>query len=42
LDVTAVTEFHVTHVTWEYQPSIKFGLHAGQPGNRDGVPSNIE
>jgi len=42
LDVTAVTEFNVTHVTWEYQPSIKCGLPAGQRGNRDGVPSNIE
>src|SRR5215470_9216411 len=27
---------------WDYQPWIKFGAHAGQPGTGDGVPSNIE
>jgi len=26
----------------DYQPWSKFGSHAGQPGNRDGVPSNTE
>lgn len=27
---------------WDYQQWSKFGSHAGQPGNRDGVQSNIE
>ena len=27
---------------WDYEQLIKFGSHAGQPGNRDGVPSNTE
>ena len=27
---------------WNYQQWSKFGSHAGQPGNRHGVPSNIE
>jgi transposase len=27
---------------WDYPQWSKFGSHAGQPGNRDGVPSNIE
>ena len=27
---------------WDYQQWNKFGSHAGQPGNRHGVPSNIE
>ena len=27
---------------WNYQQWNKFGSHAGQPGNRDGVQSNIE
>ena len=27
---------------WDYQQWSKFGSHAGQPGNRDGVPLNIE
>ena len=27
---------------WDYQQWNKFGSHAGQPGNRDGVRSNIE
>jgi hypothetical protein len=27
---------------WDYQQWSKFGSHAGQPGHRDGVPSNIE
>jgi transposase len=27
---------------WDYEQLTKFGSHAGQPGNRDGVPSNTE
>jgi transposase len=27
---------------WNYEQWMKFGSHAGQPGNRDGVPSNTE
>jgi hypothetical protein len=27
---------------WDYEQLKKFGPHAGQPGNRDGVQSNIE
>ena len=27
---------------WNYQQWTKFGSHAGQPGNRDGVQSNTE
>jgi hypothetical protein len=27
---------------WNYEQWTKFGSHAGQPGNRDGVPSNTE
>src|SRR5271168_951799 len=27
---------------WGYEQVKKFGSHAGQPGNRDGVPSNTE
>src|ERR1700733_554795 len=27
---------------WDYEQVKKFGSHAGQPGNRDGVPSNTE
>jgi transposase len=27
---------------WDYQQMLKFGSHAGQPGNRDGVQSNTE
>jgi transposase len=27
---------------WDYEQWIKFGSHAGQPGHRDGVPSNTE
>jgi transposase len=27
---------------WDYEQLTKFGSHAGQPGHRDGVPSNTE
>src|SRR5436190_21719240 len=27
---------------WDYEQLNKFGSHAGQPGNRDGVKSNTE
>ncbi len=27
---------------WDYEQLKKFGSHAGEPGNRDGVPSNTE
>jgi hypothetical protein len=27
---------------WDYQQWSRFGSHAGQPGHRDGVQSNIE
>ena len=27
---------------WDYEQVKKFGSHAGQPGNRDGVPSNTQ
>jgi transposase len=27
---------------WDHQQWIEFGSHAGQPGHRDGVPSNTE
>jgi len=27
---------------WDYEQVKKFGSHAGQPGHRDGVKSNIE
>jgi hypothetical protein len=27
---------------WDYEQVKKLGSHAGQPGNRDGVPSNTE
>ena len=27
---------------WDYEQIVKFGSHAGEPGNRDGVPSNTE
>ena len=27
---------------WDYEQVKKFGSHAGQPGNRDGVQSNTE
>jgi len=27
---------------WDYEQLTQFGSHAGQPGNRDGVPSNTE
>jgi hypothetical protein len=27
---------------WDYEQWIKFGSHAGQPGNRDGAQQNTE
>jgi hypothetical protein len=27
---------------WDYEQLQKFDSHAGQPGNRDGVPLNTE
>jgi transposase len=38
----AVRLYWMMRQGWNYQQWIKFGSHAGQPGNRHGVPSNIE
>lgn len=38
----AVRLYWMMRQSWNYQQSSKFGSHAGQPANRDGVPSNIE
>ena len=38
----AVRLYWMMRQGWDYQQWSKFGSHAGQPGNRDGVPSNIE
>jgi transposase len=38
----AVRLYWMLRQGWDYQQWVKFGSHAGQPGNRDGVPSNIE
>jgi transposase len=38
----AVRLYWMMRQGWNYQQWSKFGSHAGQPGNRDGVPSNIE
>jgi transposase len=38
----AVRLYWMMRQGWDYQQWSKFGSHAGQPGHRDGVPSNIE
>jgi transposase len=38
----AVQMFWMWRKGWDYEQVRKFGSHAGQPGNRDGVPSNAE
>jgi hypothetical protein len=38
----AVRLYWMMRQGWDYQQWMKFGSHAGQPGNRDGVRSNIE
>src|ERR1700736_6481484 len=38
----AVRLYWMMRKEWDYEQLKKFGSHAGQPGNRDGVKSNIE
>src|SRR5262249_41228088 len=38
----AVRLYWMMRQGWDYQQWSRFGSHAGQPGNRDGVRSNIE
>ena len=38
----AIRLFWMMRQGWDYEQMTKFGSHAGQPGNRDGVQSNIE
>src|ERR1700720_2168669 len=38
----AVQMFWMWRKKWDYEQVKKFGSHAGQPGNRDGVHSNTE
>jgi transposase len=38
----AVQMFWMMRKGWDYEQVRKFGSHAGQPGNRDGVQSNTE
>jgi len=38
----AVRLYWMMRKDWDYQQLKKFGSHAGQPGNRDGVKQNIE
>jgi transposase len=38
----AVRLYWMMRKEWDYQQLKKFGSHAGQPGNRDGVKQNIE
>jgi transposase len=38
----AVRLYWMMRKGWDYEQLKKFGSHAGQPGNRDGVKSNIE
>ena len=38
----AVQMFWMSRKGWNYEQVRKFGSHAGQPGNRDGVHSNTE
>jgi len=38
----AVQMFWMLRKGWDYEQAKKFGSHAGQPGNRDGVQQNTE
>jgi transposase len=38
----AVQMYWMMRKEWDYEQLRKFGSHAGQPGNRDGVKQNIE
>jgi hypothetical protein len=38
----AVTLYWMMRQGWNYEQVKKFGSHAGQPGNRDGVQQNTE
>ena len=38
----AVCLYWMMRKQWDYEQLKKFGSHAGQPGNRDGVKQNIE
>jgi hypothetical protein len=38
----AVRLYWMMRKEWDYQQVMKFGSHAEQPGNRDGVKSNTE
>ena len=38
----AVRLYWMMRQGWDYPQWVKFGSHAGQPGNRDGVPLNTE
>ena len=38
----AVRLYWMMRKEWDYEQVKKFGSHAGQPGHRDGVKSNIE
>ena len=38
----AVRLYWMMRKEWDYKQLKKFGSHAGQPGNRDGVKQNIE
>jgi len=38
----AVRLYWMMRKQWNYEQLKKFGSHAGQPGNRDGVKYNIE
>jgi hypothetical protein len=38
----AVRLYWMMRKGWDYEQVKKFGSHAGQPGHRDGVKSNIE
>jgi hypothetical protein len=38
----AIRLFWMMRQGWDYEQMKKFGSHAGQPGNRHGVQSNIE
>ena len=38
----AIRLFWMMRQGWDYEQMTKFGSHAGQPGNRNGVQSNIE
>jgi len=38
----AVQLFWMWRKGWDYEQVRKFGSHAGQPGNRDGVQQNTE